>query len=239
MRLSYGSYLHQENEVAIRIGASRVFNDAEQSIETRITWTIDGQLHATSQALLRAEILALEAAYSVDYGNLILYQNDGVTVAHNLMNAGSTTGVRITQPPSYPQGSGAEYSTYRTYTIQAEATYNYPGPVSPLVSFSETVSIRGGGPVYAIVETVEGPAERQKIRNFSACRATQSGSAVGRFDYPPVPAPLFPDYQMEDPTISRTGPDKTGQNTLQNYKVSWSYEFASPILLFTLPNVWT
>lgn len=237
MRLYYGSYAHAENDAAVSIQSQKVFNDAEQSIEVRHVWTITGQLHADNQADLRTAIALLESAYSVDYLDLTLLDNSGA-VAHSLLNAGSTTGVRITQPPSYPKGDGAEYSTFRSYSIVAEATYNYAAPVSSLVSFSETVSIRGGGPVYAVVETVEGPAERQKIRNFSACRATQSGQAVGRFDYPPVPAALFPDFLKEDPVITRTGPDKVGPNTLQNYKVSWQYEFESPTQLFALPNVW-
>ncbi len=239
MQLLYGSYAHAENEATVSIQSSRVLNDAEQSIETRTVWSIQGQLHADSQAELITAIALLEAAYAVDYYDLVLLDNSG-NVAHALRNAGSTTGVRITQPPSYPDGRGAEFSTYRTYTIVAEASYRIvpPDGQSALVSFSETVSIRGGGPVYAMVETVEGPAERQRIRNFSACRATQSGQAVGLFDYPPVPAPLFPDFLTEDPVISRTGPDKTGPNTLENYKVSWEYQFASPSQLFALPNVW-
>lgn len=241
MRLVAGSYPHAENEAAVTIAKSRTRNEAQQSIEEKVVWTITGQVHGTDQATTTAAVRALESAYAQDYIDLVLYLDDGSTIAHQLRNAGSTSGVLITQPPSFPVGQGAENSTFRTYTITAEASYALEpqgdSNDEQLLTFTETVQISGGGPVYAWFEGTTGAPERQKVRERSLCRVSQSGQATAKRGYPRIPSPIFPEWLIADPVFGYTSPQLRG-TTFENYGVSWQYEFAAPSRLDGRPHQW-
>lgn len=238
MRLYYGSYAHVENEAAVTIDRSVGFNDAQQTYDVTHTWTITGMIYGPDQNTVISNYAALEAAYSKNYKDLVWYGNDGTTVAHSLRNAGSVTGVRIIKPPSYPKADGGELTTWRSYTIVAEAKFFFsPRDKQQLSTFSETVRVSGGGPLFTMVETVEGVARRVKVRNRTAFHATQSGQAVGRGRYPVPPGPIWPGFLLRDPEISRTSPRFSGV-LFEDYGVSWSYEFGSGVPLAGLPHLW-
>lgn len=240
MQLRYGSYFHAANDATVTIQRTKNLNAAQQSISLRDVWTIRGELHGDTAAALRIQIAALELAYSVDYQDLALIDNDGVVV-HALLNVGSTSGVRITQPPSYPEGDGGEFTTYRTYAIQAEAEYAYaPQEGSQLLEFSETVTIIGnGGPRYVWVEKVIGPPTRQIVQAFTTVRATQTGTAVGKFQRPPKPPPIWPELlDNESQQLADTSPQRKG-SIYEDFRVSWSYSFTNGSPLQGLPHNWS
>lgn len=237
-RLYYGTYAHDDNEAAVTIDKQVSFNDAEQAVTVTQTWNIEGQVHGTTQNLTIAATTLLEIAYSEHYRDLVLYGDDGITVAHALRNAGSTTGVRITKPPSFPRGKDAELSTFRTYQITAQAEYYFnPRDLRQLIAFQESVSTRGGGPEFTMIATVLGPAVRQKVRNKSPFFATQQGSAIGRSRYPTPPGPIWPGFLLSNPQIVRTSPELKGFK-YEGYGVQWAYEYGSPEVLPGLPNLW-
>jgi hypothetical protein len=135
MILRYGSYSHPDNEVIISISQRPTFNEIGLRSGYVASWSIQGMLQGSSVSDLSTKIIALESAYGADGLDLVLYDSDGSTVRHAMRNTGSRTGVKILDL-SYPTGDGAEYVTFRTYTIQAEAEYNQDLGV---YSTSETV----------------------------------------------------------------------------------------------------
>ena len=250
MRLIYGSYQHDDGEVTVSISRQAKETDAGIPYALTHTWQIQGQIQGASTTEVRDKILALERAYTFWNRNLRLVASDG-TVLHELPVAGSISGVRVIQPPSFPDGAGAQYTTYRDYTIIVQAEYPY-GPTLGIAGgflrgfaggyllkrFSETVSFSGGGPKRAIIETINTPPILQLVGAYTAYRATQSGIAVGYLGYPPVNViapPLWPRYLMESPKITRKS--AVMQNGIPtDFEVTWSYEFASPVPLYGGPN---
>ena len=245
MRLIYGSYQHDDGEAAVSINRQAKETEAGIPYALTHTWQIQGQLQGTSTTEVRDKILALERAYAVWNRDLRLVASDG-TVLHALPVAGSISGVRVIQPPSFPDGTGAQYTTYRDYTIVVQAEYPYgPALFDPgssggylLKRFSETVSFSGGGPKRTVIETINTPPIEQLVASHTAYRASQSGIAIGYLGYPPVNViapPLWPRYLAEAPKISRKS--AVVQNGVPtDFEVSWSYEFLSPVPLFGGPN---
>jgi hypothetical protein len=238
MLLAYGGYRHPQDECSVVRTIDRELGPGGDTLKIRRSWNINGKLQANDYLSLQVAKSALETAYSQQYFDLVLFHNDG-TIHDSLLNAGSTSGVRITSGPNYPTGEGAEGGTFLSFQIAAEATYEAASQNSDLLeSFTETVSESGGGPRYAVVETVDGDSVRQLLNRKTKFRYTQSGQAVGRYGYPPVPPPIWPGWEnVADRSITRVGPRREGR-TLTGYQVSWSYVFESTEPLRGLPNVW-
>lgn len=239
MILQCGGYRHAQDECEVVINLDREIGPGGETIKIRRSWQISGQLQANDYLSLQIAKAVLEAAYSQPYPDLILWHNDGVTVHDSILNAGSTSGVRITNGPSYPTGKGAEGGTFRSYTITAEATYEAAAANAELLeSFQETVSRSGGGRRRVVIDTVDDAPVAQLLNRRTKYKATQSGQAVGRYGYPPIPPPIWPGEENEaERSITSVGPRREGRN-LTGYSVSWSYVFESPEPLDGLPNVW-
>lgn len=206
------------------------------TLKVRRSWQINGQLQANDYVSLQAAKAVLEAAYAVPYPDLYLWHNDGVTLHDSILNAGSTTGVRITSGPNYPTGQGAQGGTFLDYTIMAEASFEATTNADFLESFQETLTEAGGTRRIIVVETVDGDPVPQLLNAKTKYRYTQSGSAVGRFGYPPSPNPLWPEW-LTDRNIVRVSPRREGRN-LVGYAINWTYTYESPGPLPGNPNIW-
>lgn len=238
MVLQIGSYSFASDTVAVGIDRNTSLNEAMECYVITHRWDIAGQIHGDDQNTVIANMAALELACSVAGKDIRLYGNDGTTVAHALLNAGSVSGVRITKPPSYPKGDGAELTTFRTFTMAAEADYFFaPQKLNQLKAFSETVNIQSGGPVYDLIEMVNGPPIFYRVRNFSPWRASQSGQAIGLHSRPTPPPPLWPGALMRGPSTSKQSPRWMGKRFV-DFGVSWQYEFASAEPLVGEPGLW-
>lgn len=80
------------------------------------------------------------------------------------------------------------------------------------------------------------PAEEQIGKQHATYKYMQTGSAVGLFNYPPVPPPVWPgSLKRPNPRLSYTSPQMVG-NVLTNYGISWAYEYESPHKLFGKPH---
>jgi hypothetical protein len=146
----------------------------------------------------------------------------------------------VIAPPSFPRGQGAEYSTFRNYTIALEA--EWLAPQATLLAWQETIRFQGGGPRFAYLEPINGQPVKQLLKQATTFKATQSGEAVGYAAYPLPALPIWPDAEHTDrreiryELPRRMGPP--GNPTYTQFKVSWSYSFEDSGPLLGLPTAW-
>lgn len=239
LRLRYGSYTHADNSVTVSMDAQRLENDGGGAYLQRETWTVTGRLHGGDTADVKAKFEELERAY-LRWGYDLTLETDAGVVVHRLLDGPSVTGTRVVKPPHYPDGTGAQLSTFRDYAIVVTA--DYPADAgNPLRSFSETVSFSGGGPRRAVVECTNATPQEQVLVAFTAFRATQTGTAVGLLAYPPVPPPLFPgkeEVASVPPGNPQKGSPQHANGRDFNFPISWTYSFVSGVPLIGEPNRW-
>ncbi len=240
MYLKYGNYQHAANEVSVVISKEGLFTEANIPRGVRERWNIQGRLQAGDQASLTAAIGALTAAYSVQAQDVGFFLDNGTPTSHAIASAATNGGVRIVVPPSFPEGKGAEYSTFRTYTVALEA--ELLDLSASLMSWTEVLSFQGGGPQFAFLEPINGIPQKQLLKQAMTFHVTQSGQAVGQFGYPTPAPPIWPDAEhvnrrdvrMELP--KRKGPP--GNPTYTEFKITWSYSFEDAGPLVGLPTAW-
>lgn len=253
--LAYGNFRHAQDECEVVRTITRDLNVAGQTLTVRRRWDVRGQLQAAdSVAVTRAKVL-LEAAYSRQFLPAVLYLNDGRTVHDALTNRGSTTGVRVVAGPDFPVGRGAEGSTFLTYSLALEVAFEFSAPANAdgsggggqdatdpnrLESWTETISVTGGGPRYAIVEVVSGAPVRQLLNEQTKVRVVQRGQAKGFRQYLAPPGPLFPAAEnAAERVVEQSSPERpsaVGQPT--GYPVSWTYVMEGAVLGAPDPNPW-
>lgn len=233
MYLKYGDYSHAIGEAVISITKQSVLDEFGRKIGWKENWQIAGFLEGTSVSDVTTKIQALETAYGVNGRDLKLLNDDGSETAHKLINADSISGTRI-ETLNYPVGDGAEYTTFRRYTISAMADYSVPGGVAGgdgTVTFSQVISTRGtGGPRKVVLETRNGPPVIQYVSQMTPIYITQSGFAVGYLAYPTPPNPIEPQWEdLEKRDIRYESPEIKGVGGLSSqYRISWSYQFSKP-----------
>lgn len=240
MYLKYGTYRHAPGEVSVAISKQGIFSDAGISRGVRERWEIQGRLQAADQSSLSTAIAALVAAYSQQAQDAGFYFDNDQPTSHVIVSAASNGGVRVIGPPSFPQGKGAEYSTFRTYTIALEA--EWLDPTATLLSWNETLSFDGGGPQVIFLEPINGLPQRQLLKQATTYRAAQSGRAVGYLGYPFPPAPLWPAAEHVDRRQIRYElPDRSGPigaATYTQFGITWSYSFEDAAPLIGFPTPW-
>lgn len=112
-----------------------------------------------------------------------------------------------------------------------------PTAFTAVMSFTESLSVRGGFPFYVVLPAIAGENQRQLVYPQEPYKATQRGRAVGMYQYPTPPGPIFPQYLARSPEIDEVSPRRDGI-WFQGFEVSWAYEFESPSqALVGLPNV--
>lgn len=241
MQLKYGSYTHAQGECGISIQQANVRNDGNQVIATRETWQISGMLIGTSAANIDSQVAALIAAYADDGKDLILLLPNGSQSTHKLLNRNTLGGTHVVQPPSFPEGRGAEGATYRTFALTVEAELPVSGSQFALISFEESLSMSGGGPAYGHLEPLVGAPIKQLLKQQTTYRVTQQGSAVGYRLYPTPPGPIWPGALVRAPDIQRRGPRRhgSGGNTdYSHFTTTWVYQFEAAGALVGVPHAW-
>ena len=240
MYLKYGAYRHADNEVSVAISKEGLFTQAGIARGTRERWTVAGRLQATDQASLTTAINTLAAAYSIQGQDLALYRDNDQPTSHAITSAATNGGVRVVVPPSFPEGKGAEYSTFRNYTIVLAA--ELLDASTTILNWQETLTFRGGGPQFAYLEPITGLPQKQLLKQATTYRALQSGEAVGQLGYPVPASPLWPNAehtgqrQVRYELPRRMGPP--GSPTYTQFKVTWSYNFEDAGPLVGLPTAW-
>lgn len=238
MIVQYGSYVHGQNEVAIALATEELRTKSEVLYGFRQRWTLTAfpGLAAGTQAGITAAVNALMAAYSQDGKDLVFFLDDGVTpTAHSLYNANTLGGTHV-RPPAFPNGTGAEYSTYRSYSIEVwgdvPLTQN-----NLLLEYDESIEVHGdGGPISVFLPVALGPWVWQQTTVASIFRVTQSGRAKGLYAYPPFNPPLWPANLLSQQVSLRSMSPRLRRNQYYEYPVSWTYPFESNTPLLSQPN---
>lgn len=233
MYLKYGDYQHDPAECILTIHKEAVRASSGVQFATKEVWDIMGRIHATDQASVNAAIAALQAAYSKPNQNAGFYMDDGTPTQHVLDNASSLYGVKVITPPSFPEGSGGEFSTYRNYHIILQVEYRFTGD-GLLLSWDETITFHGtGGPVWHYVETLNGPPQRQLVKECSVVTITQKGRAEAVGFFPMPPGPVFPAYEHQN--LREITPELPSDR-YQKRIMHWTYHFSADSSQFGIPG---
>lgn len=251
MLLKYGAYPYPVNGVTCQSHITPKHNAAGMVMTLVQAMTVTGDLLApngttTPQQDLTIMQTGMQAALAIPYQDLIFYADNGSVTATFLTNAGTLSGVRLTDGPTFDAGrSTGEYAVKRAFSFKMEVEYLYPNRPSALMSFSESVSYSGGLPIREMCRAVNKPPIDQIVWPYTEFEATQSGEAVGLLTWPfgsPTAGPplLFPAaFLRKAPEIHPSGPDRVGPNGWRNYRVRWSMRYASATPLIAAPTKWT
>jgi hypothetical protein len=233
MQLSYGSYQFPANGVVISISRQALMTEAKVRYGYTENWRCRGLLEATGQLGISQQILLLERAVSVEFGNLSFTHDDGSLSAQGAISKGTFSGVRVVGPVSYPEGAGAEYSTYRTFevTFEWDVFYSRVG----LISWTESLSTSGGYPLINFFTSLNALPQKQTLALATPYRVTQNGSAIGTLAYPVPPQPNWANALREAPKFVERAPKRRGNNFAE-FQIDWTYEFESATPLFGAPN---
>ena len=240
MILAYGSYRYAANSAGITISKQADLNDAQEPVRTITRARVMTRLlnPGTTRATMNAAVAAFLAAHDYQGRDLILYQPDGTTkTVHSWPSSTTIGGVRVVGPPSFPEYEGAEAINYRTIQVEYELVTAITNRRTALRSFTERLQTSGGGPEYVMLKTLNGPPVRQMRYKQTPYVVTQTGSAVGLFDTPAIPPPIWPSALMEAPQIDPDGGRRLGTAQV-DFGISWSYRFESTTPLAGKPNRW-
>lgn len=244
MKLKYGGYEHEDNEVSFSVTVKQSTDDFGRTRVATIRYVVTGVVVDTTVSRLTAKLDVLENAYSVPGNDLIFYDNDGNETAHALRNAyclGGTRVVGFEYLDGYPGiwGSSTEYVNKRTYRVAVEGDQVIRGG---LLSFEESYVYFGdGGPEHKWVESLLGDPQRQTLKQRTTGIGIQTGTAVGENGYPPIPDMLYPDLLMrikgQSPMIKPISPSAFWTGETHKYAISWRFIFEGPSALPGVPNV--
>ncbi len=225
IKLKYGDHTHELADAAVVISRQNTHSENNKRTGYIETWTIDGFLQASSQPEIGTTIDTLKTAYDEDNKTAVLLFEDDTETVHKLDTTESLSGVRV-RLFDFPEGRGAELSTFRSYRIVLDAEFFEDAEI---LQFMETLTFSGGGPKFLHKQTLTGLPQKQIVAQNIPFRATQSGFSVGHLGPPPVNAPLFPDDLKNDESQypTKTGPEKVYANTQKatHFRTAWNYVF--------------
>lgn len=205
MIVNWGDYVHDQDEVGVRITYRAVMDEFGRRMADIHTWNLLGAKHANSVSELTTKLQALENAYLEDYRDLQVKLNNGTLTRHNLYNNQMFGGTHV-MGFGYIDGPWkmrAEYANQRTFwaIVQGEKRYG-----DGLFSWRERLSIKGtGGPKFLYMPQMLGPPIAQQIQAQTTFFYIQEGMAVGRSSYIAPPGPLFPTIEHEDQRVITYG----------------------------------
>lgn len=230
MYVKYGSHSHEAGEVALAISKEAVYEGTIRKY-IRERWDLQGMLIG-EVAALSTKIAALEAAYAYDNYDIALYTDAGVITEHVMLAANQIGGNRVVQPPTYPDGAGAQYATMRTYSIAVEGLR--AAGSSSLIHWAESIEWRGtGGANWTYQVPLLGSIQAQQLSQSSVVTITQAGEAVGESVYPTFPSPIWPSQEIEPARVRRMERPQMNDTTR---RIQWSYTFLAPSALPGYPT---
>ena len=231
MYLYYNGLWFDANEAEITLSRRRTYNPQNKLQKETHVWNVNGVRQAANQAALTTSINTFES-YMQDGGDIGLYLDDQTTLtSHYLVSSQSLGGTKIVDL-SYPQGKGAEYSTFRTwsFTLEADFAPKFVGILGP-IEFEESLTFEGGLPRKVWLECAVGPPQEQLVSQQTTYRATQTGSAKQISVPPSVPPAIWPDA-----LISRQISKVTQSGNGLTFGRSWTYTFESDEPLYAEPH---
>jgi hypothetical protein len=230
VQLFWGNYPFAVNGCDLTSRTRVVLSDSGRPVRYVARVAVAGWLEADGQAALSSAEARLRAELATPYRDLRFLTDAGGLAAVSLSNAGSLSGCRVVDGPTFDGRDGAEYATLRRFAFEVEAEYLIANAANAVLSFTETVSITGtGGPVRRLRVPVNATVlVRQQISPRSVVRATQTGQAVGHTRYPAAPAPLWgPPLLLEEQVSVQKGAPKRLGLAFVEFPLSWAYQFES------------
>lgn len=234
-------YRHDDNEVGLRsIQRRAVYTPRGEKATLTITWNMDGYLHGSSVTDLGLKIRAMELAYTNDGFEAVLLDNNGRNSAHKLGDGLSRAGCRVVGGVNWGWESGAEYTTFRSYSIQLEADYD--SPFVDLFDFNESITRVGTcGPKKIWKPALNAKPQLQYTWASTTQRVIQRGRVVGLYRYIAPPPPYWPAAehldQREQTEHSPRHYGPYGRPAWREYAVDYQYVFESDVPLLGSPKV--
>jgi hypothetical protein len=243
MRVRYGSYRLGIAASDISISSDQIPNAMNRPAAAEVIWAVRTRIKNPSgdPRQFPAILNAFERAFSVHGRDIVLEFTDGTPTHHALLTRNCVGGTRVSKFPTYSTGANGQYINYRDVEFEIRGTV--PLQANGYLSFTEQISIRGGGARWGCREVNIGPGVRQRLRTNTTCFATQSGSAVGYLARPTPPPPIWPSALVDElPDLTLASPVTQGEgfSAFQtDYSTNWSYQFASPQRLNGIPHFLT
>lgn len=185
-----------------------------------------------------AGIYDLQAAYSIPGQNFGLLHDNGNRSAAYWYNSDTIGGIKP-KTFAFPNYQGGEYAAFRKFQISVQFATRF-GQTPTYIKFSESLSIEGGGESFDVKEVNFGPGVRQRLRTHTKCTATQSGSAVGRNNFPTIPDPIWPQALKGEVKITKKitprGSNRLRNVVLEECEITWQYEYVWPTRLDGIPH---
>lgn len=241
LTLRFGSFTHELGEVTLGVARETTFNAADQPIEERVSWTIAARAEGDDLTALLGKLVQVDLAYRARnrYAVAQLYDTSSGLVCHELNGPRSISGVRVVQPPSFPDGRGAEFTTYRNYAVRLEAEFFVTAPAAALVEFDETLAFSGGGPLRDLIVLTSGPPVEYVSAAQTPYECVQTTRAVGLGDYPVgLLVPAFSPALLvgADHPVTFASPRPRGlTNTHYSCQKTWRFRSAVPLVALPRP----
>jgi hypothetical protein len=234
MRLQYGNYEHDIDEVWFDIFKTPIYSETGLRRGHRETWVINGYLKADSVANLTSAMLELRNGYGQNRGNLGFYEDDGTPTDHILNDSETIGGTRVVDF-RWLDSRNAEYVRYRSYRVVVEADIVDSGAI--ILQWRERIQrIGSGGPIDRWIWTLNGAPQKQRVNQQSTYRTIQMGWAVGQFDYPTIATPIsVNDLHQERTVVSPQTPRYADGDRIE-FPIYWRYEFESANALTGVPT---
>lgn len=199
------------------------------------------QLYADGQAALTTLENQWKGYLQTPYQDFILKCDDGSSSGLLLINKTSLSGVVVVDGPNFTEADGPEYVNQRNMEFALEAEYVFPGAETWLVSYTETISMKGnGGPRYVPRFPFNYPAINQLVSPTSLIITVQQGKAVGHTKYPEPAKPFAgrtPGLFVNDAeAVVRETPRSIGKGYVE-YPISWNYEWRTIKPLSGVPSL--
>ena len=245
MTLKWGSFSFPLASCEVQIARKRMLTEAQTQWAEENLYTIRGKFQtqetvaATAIAALKAKVDAMETAFAQDGKDLILFF--GSTRTHvQLKNADCIGGTVVAEPPNFPEGSGVQLLTMRDFTIVVRGLKRVSNAAmkTDIKSFEETLAFAPAGRKMGHLETKVGLPVRQILRRAQTYRASQRGSAVGLFEYPVIPDPVWPNALVNfRPLLTKGSPRRIGDDLI-DFPIAWEYQYESAFVLNGNPHQW-
>lgn len=247
MKAKYGTYDHDQHELAVRCEYRSVFDTFRRRMGEQIRFILVGTKRASSQANLTIALDALFAAYQEDYKDFTLFLDDGTTeTTHKIVSTATFGGLKVAAGPDFlnhaPWGPRPEYANQRSYYIVLQGETRVG---TGLYAWQEKMLIRGTGAAkWRYSPQISGAPQAQTLQTQTTFWYIQQGRSIGRENYVAAPGPLYPGIEhadMREIEVS-TPSDMTavsGQNEM--YMTEWKYFMeataSAGFSAFTLPTI--
>lgn len=224
MQASYGSYVHDDNELTLQM--RETIESSQYGMPVKLVRMLSGTGRKLgSSALINDQIRRLQRAYSVDSKDFVFRDDNGVELWYTMRSADYFGGLHVVEPPHVPSAQGADLVTKAEYKFTLRGEINLVANTE-LFDLTETVQMAGGGPRRIIMETAEGEPVEQTVVRKTAFTARQIGSATAFSPTANIPPPRWPAQRIDDRT-PEVVEFYDQQTKSKRYRLSWAYDFQS------------